>query len=478
MKNREEINQENQAIKSYLETQSLLIVDPGASSRLGIIKILCDLGAQPTRITQAASFEEATECLAAQSAQVVVAEYNLKQACGLELLQRQRERLAQEPDEDGEGSESPSSTSAAQASLFMIITGNTSQSAVARSAEEDIDAYILKPFSANALRNVLLAAILAKIRPSEYARLMEQGKGFLQNKNLGEAEKIFKKTLAMAAQPTLACYYMGQISALQNQPAEAQAFYERGLGYNRIHFKCLSGLFELLNQAHRRTEAYEIAKRIIQYFPANPKRLSEVLKLAIETTQYDDIEKYFTLYKLQDNKTEDLVRHMSAALVICGRQYLNQTMAHRRAFDLLNAAASVSGNRPAILKEIILGLAEHHMSREAAGFLPFFPRGSEGTVESRLCKLYVADLQGSDNRGLLEKGKVLLAEGIFDAHLLLVLHQHACRRQLLADAEAIIQAATQHCPALLPPMQELSKKTNFKKVVPASTPSTPPQSAS
>ena len=47
---------------------------------------------------------------------------------------------------------------------------------MARAAEEDVDTFIIKPYTASMLKQALSAAVVSKLKPSLYAQLIEQGK--------------------------------------------------------------------------------------------------------------------------------------------------------------------------------------------------------------------------------------------------------------------------------------------------------------
>ncbi|MFM9577942.1 hypothetical protein, partial [Streptomyces turgidiscabies] len=82
-------------------------------------------------------------------------------------------------------------------------------------AEEDVDAYILKPFTAELVRKVISQAILKKLEPSKYLQTIEEGKNFLEDKHFPEAEEMFRKAIALDPTPTLALYYHGYAQAVR-----------------------------------------------------------------------------------------------------------------------------------------------------------------------------------------------------------------------------------------------------------------------
>jgi len=393
-------SKEAQAFAKYLATRRVLIVDPNPASRSGIFRTFQELGAKTSQITLVNSFHQAESSIQSEKPHVVVAEYQLGNRCGLDLLQTQRQ---QRPEET-------------RSSLFIIVTQNSSQTAVARAAEEDIDAYILQPVSTEVFMRTVLQGAIAKLKPSSYMVTIDEGKKFLSEGNFDVAEKKFEEAMTMEKAPTLACYYLGQSKWMRKILDKAQGDYEKGLTYNRIHYKCLVGLYELLMSQQKSKDAYEVIRKISQYFPANPKLLSEVLRLAIVTGNYDDIEKYYQVFVEIDERDETLIKYVCAALVVCGKYYLSSKVGHSRALQLFNKAAATGQGLTKILREIILALLDYKLAAEAQPFLERFPPEEFDSNDFLLLRFLVHSVNGSASI-LIEQGRALLAKGLVDERL-------------------------------------------------------------
>ena len=234
--------------EKYISERNIVIADPNASSRAGLARALVNMGAKTIHVSLAPSFTVAVDCINEKKPHVVLCDYDLGGGRGLDLLQAQR---VQRPE--------------SRECLFVLITGNTSQSAVARAAEEDVDSYILKPYTLEVLRNCIMSAALTKIKPSDYIQTIEAGKGLLQEGKFDEAIKTFEKAMQMDSQPALACFYLGQTELMKKLMDEAEGRYEKGLGYNKIHYKCLTGLYDLLYDQKKYADAYDVIKKISRY---------------------------------------------------------------------------------------------------------------------------------------------------------------------------------------------------------------------
>jgi DNA-binding NarL/FixJ family response regulator len=417
----------SKAFEKYISSKKILIVDPGSSARAGIHKTLCELGAKSTNIVLANNFQTGSDELERIKPEIVLAEYDLGKSCGLELLQKHR---IQYPD--------------SKKSLFILVTANSSQTAVARSAEEDIDGYILKPFTPEVLRQTIMSLALMKIKPPEYYQKIDLAKEQMAENKLDEAEKTLNEACVLDPKPSLAYYYLGQIKLLREMTEMAQGSYKTGLSFNKIHYKCLTGLYDTLMRQKSHAEAYDVVKRISQYFPANPKRLGEVLYLAILNEKYEDVEKYYSIFCNIDERSEILIKYICAALVVCGKYYL-QTQNRSRAMELFKKAAATSAGRINILKEIVQTLVDAKLAKEAAEYLDRFPPEAHNGEEYLTMKLLVVSLSASPST-VIALGKEILAKNVANEKIYRVMIDKAVESKSMALAENLQYEATSKFP--------------------------------
>lgn len=216
-------------LKKYLSTNKILIADGSKMSRDAVFRIICELGAHALNVNRVETYEEAFNDIKDRKPSIVLSEFDLGKRTGLELMQSLREQV---PD--------------SKKSLFVLITGNASQSTVAQAAEEDVDTFVLKPFSATSLRAILVKAIILKISPPGYLKEIEKGKTLLFETKLDEAKAAFDAAVALDPKPALAHFYLGQVELMREALDKASGSYKKGLDCNKIHYKCLVGLYELL----------------------------------------------------------------------------------------------------------------------------------------------------------------------------------------------------------------------------------------
>lgn len=420
---------EEEILRKFLSDKKLLVVDPSNSARASIMNVFIKLGAKQFNIFQAKEILEATELIDLKKPDVVVTEYNLDRHTGLELLQAQREK---NPD--------------SKKSLFILLTSNTSQSAVARAAEEEVDAFLIKPFNADTVRKVVIRAALFKINPPQYFIEIEKGKTLLMEGKLDEAQERFKEAMNLDPQPSMACYYIGQVEFVRKVLENAKGNYHKGLDYNKIHYRCMVGLYELLISMQSHFEAYEVVKRLSQYFPANPKRLSEVLRLAIMTKSYEDVEKYYSVFCNLDERNDLLINYICAALVVCGKYYL-QTGNRTRALELFQKAAVTSAGRVKILKEIIQNLLEFKITGEAEKFMQRIPAEAQKTAEYKILEFLMIAATSAPAK-TISLGRELISKGMVSERLYEVMVAKTAGEGRMNEAENLMMEGSDKFPVV------------------------------
>jgi DNA-binding NarL/FixJ family response regulator len=217
---------EQRIFNEFLTDGIIFIIDENPSSMRRLIQVLQGLGAQSGKIHRFGSLVEAEEKLKTMKLEqsipkLVICDYNVGAYSGLDFFQTVRD---QEPD--------------SHKSAFVIVTANMDQSAVARAAEEDVDAYIIKPFTFEGIKEVILTTVQSKIKPSEYMILIKKAKDFIGERKFDDALKSLKAAFKKSKSPTLAHYYLGVLKNAIEQDQEAKDSYKEGLKYNKIHFKC------------------------------------------------------------------------------------------------------------------------------------------------------------------------------------------------------------------------------------------------
>ena len=377
-------------LQGYLSTRSILIVDPASTSRSHLASTLAELGADPQRIALVGSVSEAKDEILRIKPEIIFSDFTFEEQSPFDLI----------PGREGRVDES----------IFILMTKSASQSIVANAAEANIDAFIIKPFQAKSLREILEKTIKDKTHPNPYLALLEAGKEKLFNAEYDDALELFLKAMQEDPRPTLACFYAGQTEFMRSANEQAEAHFEKGLSYSKIHYKCLLGLFDLLNAQKKYKEAYRVMNRIVQYYPANARRLELVLRLAIVTENFQDMNAFLYIYQGLPERTESLEKYMCSALLVTGKYYLRQKKPVP-ALDAFTKAVNHAAQKTYFYLYVIEALVEFSMRDEASQILDRLYVLAPGGQDYRIAKFLVSTL-GGPREASIQMGQNLITEGV------------------------------------------------------------------
>jgi CheY-like chemotaxis protein len=429
-----------QKFREFLKDQLVFIVDTASASRRRLAATMVGLGAQMSKVTLHGSFEEAEADMKERKPRIVICDYMIGNRSGLDLLQAQRTAFPEGKD-----------------CLFLLVTGNTSQSAVARAAEEDIDSFILKPYTINSLTESIVSAAINKLYPTEYRKIIEEGKQLLFSGRIDESMTLFEKAIGMNPKPALACFYFGQAEMMKQALADARGSFLKGISFNKIHYKCLVGLFDLFMSQKSYAEAYDIIRRVQKYFPANPRRLASVIRLAVLNEKFEDIETLYSIFKEMEIRDDDITRHMVAGLIVAAQNRLRKGE-QQRAVEVFNDAAVSCAGQTGYLRKIVEILCDNNLPEAVQGVLNRFPPANQSETDFLVSRYLFLNLTAQTGVSI-QFGQSLIRDGHHTLSLYLTLAWRMGQFAKKDAAEAMIYDGIKRFPA------EKEKFENLRKVL-------------
>lgn len=352
-------DKKRELFSKFLKENKVLIVDKSSASRRRLLKTIVDMGCPRQQIFSVAHYSEASETIKNDRPKLVLSDFSIQGGSGFDLFKEYRESVTSLDD-----------------TTLILVTSNISQSAVAKAAEEDVDSFIIKPYTVKSLEKSLVTAVINKLYPSKYMKKVDEGKQKLFSGEYEEALEIFEEATELSKSPSLALFYHGQAKYFMSEMDEAQVDYKAGLKFNAIHFKCQVGLFELFMKENKPKEAYDVVKNIAKYFPANPERLKQVVKLAVITGNYEDLSDFYDIFTILEERPVDVVNHVCSGLYVLGRHYFCSGD-KKKAKEVFEKVAISCMGEPKFLRALIGKYVEEKMFPEAEGLLTRFPLGSE-----------------------------------------------------------------------------------------------------
>jgi CheY-like chemotaxis protein len=394
--------QKKEAFKEFLASNEVLVVDKSSASRRRLTKTIVDMGGKRQQVHSVAHFSEAVEIIEKHKPKLVLSDFSINGGSGFDLFKEYRSR---HPDE--------------KKATLILITSNISQSAVAKAAEEDVDSFIIKPYTVQSLEKSLVNAVINKLHPSEYIVTIERGKEKLFAGEYEEAMAIFDEAIALNKKPSLAHFYHGQAKYFLESMEEAGDDYKKGLAINNIHFKCQVGLYELFMKEDKYFEAYEVVKNIAKYFPANPDRLKEVIRLAIITKNYQDIDDYYNIFVDLDERTDDVVNYVCSGMYVYGK-YAFQQKDKKKGKEIFEKVGISCAGMTKFLRAMVAELTDWGIFDDAQRLISRFPAGMNDSYDYMVAN-FLADSNGMSNAEKMNGALEVYNAGHKDYHVMMAL---------------------------------------------------------
>jgi|GEM_PF-610670 len=423
------INKAEEYFEGFIANKKILVADASPGVRSGIMMVLKELGARSANVVLCNNFSTAMEEIARVKPHIVICDYNLENHCGIRLLNKQHEFVEN-----------------ASERMSILVTANSRESSIAEAAEEDADAYILKPFTLQLLKDYLLRAVVTKVRPTPYQQALTEGKAKLTLGLVDAAQLSFKRAIGLAPAPALAHYYYGKTCMIQTLLDEAEVNYREGLKFNDLHYRCLSGLFDLLISQKRDLAAYDVATRMMMYFPISPKRLDEMLRLTVRARIFEKVELCLQSYSEMDYRPASLTRSMAAALTVAGIFYLaNPHHNSNHPVELFQRALILAGKTPMVFREIITHLLRYKRVTDAQEFLRQYPAEGQADPTYLVLEYFVYDALAPAPRSV-EAGRKILGRGIDDESIYEILIPRTLEVGHVHEAEDLAYMASKKFP--------------------------------
>jgi CheY-like chemotaxis protein len=390
-------------LKKFLETNEVLIVDKNTSSRSRLMKTMLDLGAAKHMIHSCGNMTEAEDYINTKKIGIVLSDYIIGGGSGFDLFKMLRAKYPTNKE-----------------LCLILVTSNISQSAVAKAAEEDVDSFVIKPYTVQSIQENLFSTVTQKVQPSKYQLKIEEGKAFIAESKYQEALAVLQEAIPLHSKPALALFYIGQAEYLQALKENAAGSYNKGLGFNSIHFKCLVGLFDLLMKDNKHFEAYEVVKKISKYFPSNPERLSQVIHLTVKTQNFADMKMYYDLFTEFEERAPATINYIGAGLYIAGKHYVLEKN-FEQAMLLFDCVAVSCSEFTKFIRAIVSLLVEHERGNDAEKFLTRFPSGADEMEDYIVSNYLVTYALRKDNNHLIRNGLDMYNKKIMDPQCLSIM---------------------------------------------------------
>ncbi len=379
-------------IKSFLETRKTLILDKSGVIRTSISQLLFELGQPKSAIFECSKYIDALNVIRDQQPKIIFTDYMVDYKLGFSLFQKTSEHCQNERER-----------------VYFLITANTEDYAVAEAAEEDVDAFVIKPFSKEMIERYIINTIRDKITVSPHNEELIKAKNEITNKNYDVALNHLFNALQIADSPALIYYYRGVCYQQQGLLTEAYEEFENGLAAHPKHFKCLIGKFECLYAEKKFNEAYNVIHYLAEKYPLSPERLGSVTMLAVYTKNFSDMDKYYDYYVSLDTKPERISKIVSAGMFAYAQVLFNDKKNAEGIIVLKKTITASVRSKEYLEKSVELALKMNE-PKAALEFLQLYSFDDQVLPEWKSLHFKTISLLETPDR-IIAKGKELISEG-------------------------------------------------------------------
>lgn len=380
---------------SFFENKKVTVLDPQKCLRSTLKKIFFDFGVGLSNIEFfEGPYSEAVEMLQEQKPEIIVTPLNFENKSALEIYELHTELL---PDR--------------MSCAFFVLSANNSLSTASIALDYDIDGYVSEPFTKVGIGSLILKSLRPKIVKSPFEQTRGEVKTLLLQKRYDEAESLASKLPKMKNSRLEEAFFLqGECAAYQENFKQALEFFSQALQAKPDHYKSLRGKSDILLKLGQWNEAYDVNKQIMEFYPLNPQRLPELIKISVVNKKYDDIFYFYQFFQKLEQRDPVIQKHIAAGLALCGK-FLFENGNDKKGMDALNSAASFSSGRVEITKTIVTTLLENGKFARAREILYDTPEELTSSAEFRLLELDLLSRSTKYVKEALSIGLGLIQEG-------------------------------------------------------------------
>ncbi len=137
---------------------------------------------------------------------------------------------------------------------FIMVTAEMNEGVVAEVAETEVDAYLVKPFTLQTLRQKILEVLGRYGEMSEIDQRLDKGRAYVQTRQFDLAMAEFKAAMEQNPKSPRTLYEIGRLYEAQGNDVQAVAYYERSVAIAPKFLKgheALSRVYEALATPRR-----------------------------------------------------------------------------------------------------------------------------------------------------------------------------------------------------------------------------------
>lgn len=307
--------------KTLLKDRVVLVVEPSINYRNSIKSFLTNLKVPNIRIVS--SVKEAKRELLTAKVGLFIVEWSLSDTNGIQFC-RELRAMAHHRD-----------------TPFLLLSVENLRSDVILASEVGIDGYLLKPFSYEVFGEMVEGLVRSHSHPTDLNQKILFGQRLLRERKVEEAEQVFKAILAENQGSARSMHGMGGVAVARKRAKEAFSWFQRAIQVNPDFLDAYRDQLDLMvANSYPLPEVLEIATRINELSPDNPKYTLILARIHLELGNLEQSEAFFKNSIRLSPKMADAYKGLGKINMI-QEDYQSAMKNFRKALDLDNRDISI-----------------------------------------------------------------------------------------------------------------------------------------
>ncbi|MFH1033102.1 MAG: tetratricopeptide repeat protein [Pseudomonadota bacterium] len=252
---------------------TVLVVDDIRQMRRMLREMLRLMGF--VHILEADDGDTALQKLHGNQVDLIVSDWAMPRLSGLRLLKSVREddKLARVP--------------------FLMVSEEMKEAEVAAAGEERVDAYILKPFTAQMLHDKVAEVLEKRAAPGAIDTQLGLGLVYLQNRQFDQALTCFRVALSQNPKSPRTLLALGQWHQAQGEHHKAKDLYRSAVKLSPKFVKAHEALANLCRLLEENDEALVHLQTAVKISPKNIDRQLELGQMLAESGRSEEAQQIF-----------------------------------------------------------------------------------------------------------------------------------------------------------------------------------------
>ncbi|MEW5721987.1 MAG: tetratricopeptide repeat protein [Thermodesulfobacteriota bacterium] len=202
---------------------------------------------------------------------------------------------------------------------FLMITGEVDQQTVAQAGEEDVDGYLLKPFTQEDLKTKLEEILNRKRNPSQVDVHISVAKVYLEARQWERALDELREALKMSPRSPRVSYALGEVHEAMGDMSTAKKLYLRSIEFGHHFLKGHEAAARIYQAQGQVEAAAEHLQKAVSISPKNLDRQLSLSKVLIQTGDKEGVRRVLqNVMALAEKDKADIAREVGEIYLEAG----------------------------------------------------------------------------------------------------------------------------------------------------------------